>query len=162
MITAGSIVGTYGNATFTLSNLTTSGGIGIESVTWSPTMAGDELPNPDQSGAAPTYVQNRSQVITVTGKILGTTAAGAITNLNALADAVLPDQGVPSTQAHGRLKLTFPTAGELYADFVTLAWEPEITVESGESAAFLIPYTWVCRNPYGYWRTTASDAVYKL
>lgn len=158
MVTAGSIVGTYGaTSTFTLSGAD-DGGVQIDSLTWSPIMEGNEISNPDQSGAAESYVQNRSQVISISGKIVGTSAANAVVLLNTLADAVLPDQGTQTDYPHGTLKLTFAGQSEVYCEFVTLRWQPTIEVIGGN----VLPYSMDLRNPYGFFRFTSGGAVFKL
>lgn len=160
MITASRIVGTYGaTLTFTLSGAD-DGGVQIDRFSWSPRLAGEELPNPDQSGAMESYVQLNSQFITIAGRIIG--AAGAatstVTQLNTFADAVLPDAGDQTDFNHGTLYVTFAGQSEVYCPFVCTRWEPAIEVIGGA----VMPYEVELRNPNGFFRFTSGDAVFKL
>lgn len=161
MLTALSLVKSAGGGTinFNVGATTQATTYTVSRLDFDPQLEGEEIKQLESSGQFENFVYIDSQLITVQGQILGTTAAAYMTNRAALMAVVLPDSGVQTVRAHGTVYATFTGINQVYAPVVLTDIQAPLAVGEGP---FDSDYQLIWRNHYGYWRYVSGDADAKL
>lgn len=144
--------------TFTVSADGSSGGVVVQSLTWTPLVGTLRQPKGNESGLFKTLAYVQGMLIEASGLINGADAGTAYwARRAALAAAIQPAAGVQTEYDHGTVFATF--GGTAYRAGVTLEqWTAPLDLTGPAQA----PYTVQWLNRGGYWVRVSDAAQVRL
>lgn len=161
MITAASLTNLDGGASKSLTVGTagsvSAGGVTLEELDVIYETERQPLRKHQSSGEWENYAYVRSLILTLRGKIVGTSASSYIDQRQALAAAFLPDEGTQSDRNHTTLALTFSDGSAASDDCIFESFAAPFSVADSDRAA---EYTLVLVNTTGFFHSGGS--VHKI
>ena len=161
MITAASLTNLDGAATKSLTVGTagsvSAGGVTLEELGVSYETERQPIRKHQSSGEWENYAYVRNLVLTLRGKIVGTTASDYIDKRQALVAAFLPDEGTQADRNHTTLALTFSDSSTASDDCIFESFSAPFSVADSDRAA---EYTLVLVNVTGFFHS--GGAVNKI
>lgn len=113
------------------------------------------LPKHQSSGEWENFAQVRRLVVTLRGKIVGSSASDYITHRKALVASFLPDEGTQTDRNHTTLALTFSDSSSVSDDYIFRSFTSPISVTDVESER-ASTYVLELVNRTGYFHSGAS------
>lgn len=141
---------------------TAATGIGVTAFVPSYETDTADLPKHMQSGQWGNYAYVRRLLLDCYGVVSGDTVAGYVTNIAALAGAILPDEGVQTSYDHGTVTVTYQGQAQAYAGVTLVSYTAPGDVSDSETGPKSGPYRIQWKATRGYLAAVSGDATFKI